>query len=205
MDKVRAEDVQTLIDLNIKSYFDTDNTDANSMSETIDSFIANSQTRLRGDAWDAVRDKMSQYKDAIICRLKASNILGDAINKALIELQAALGNYPDLDPSKLEKLEQDLANNRRELASLGVPPSIDKKDEQKDNENIPSFDYNRYNWLNSEIARLENLIIATENFKKVSEKVLSELDEAYQEVKTMFRDTEAIQPSTVASFSAVRI
>lgn len=101
-----------------------------SVSNQLESFITESFTVLKGEGYNTVRSALGLFRSAIRQQTKILDILLNNIKAANIEMLNYMGEYTELDTSKLEEME--LAFGRAKQLYDHWNTEISKVDDNKD-------------------------------------------------------------------------
>ncbi len=90
---------------------------AKDTKNSIDSLIQNivSHGELKGSAWDAVASKLGTYSELMDVRIDACNIMETATVKALKLIKDYMGEYEELDDSRLPILKQKIEELKADI------------------------------------------------------------------------------------------
>ena len=165
------------------SLLDGEVADSEKLISSINNFVTSSTTTLRGEAYDAARAKIETYITVLEQRKAIAKELSAAITTALSSMNDFMGEYSELDDSKIIEIKSEINNinasieqityNYNQAVAAGTPV----------NYNINSV--------------LSPYITASQELSKLLEKILilGAIDDmAYAKIQSV--------ASTVASYSA---
>ncbi len=100
--------------------FDTDNSDTRKTIDSIKAFQdkITSNMSLQGDIWKEVNAKLDNYKNLLDKRLQSNDKLKTAYEEAIKLLEEYMGDYEELDDSKIEELKTKVTQLESEIESL---------------------------------------------------------------------------------------
>jgi hypothetical protein len=95
----------------------SERTSAKETKNQIDSLIQNiaSHNELKGNAWDTVAAKLGTYSDLMDTRIESCDIMEAATVKALKLIKDYMGEYEELDDSKLPELRQKVVQLKQDI------------------------------------------------------------------------------------------
>ena len=182
---------------------------ANSMNGVIDAFVENSST-LKGETWDSVKSKMTLYKSALSNIANVSNILSEAISKALKELMDFISPYESLDTADIPKIQNEIKLSNTNIDNIiaemnsTIPIEVEGKDGKKTTASVSLSESNpsRYNSLKADLTAARELLDnLTKQLDKLNQleakytKVKADLDEAFASVEGMNANISQIVPT----------
>ncbi len=198
--------------------FETDNSDTRKTIDSIKAFqetIA-ANTNLQGDIWKEVSSKLDKYNQLLNERLGANDKLKAAYEEALKLLEDYMGDYDELDDSKIESLKTQVSNLEKEITDLQAKIDATHEECSEDKDGNKScttvHDYSEsaradfqaqieknralIEELNKEIAKLEGL---WEVVNKAADIVSGAVDEIKAGYSKNVQDVAVAAPDAVAS------
>ena len=178
--------------------------DTYDIQSELDKFISDSSSKLEGEAWNKVRNKVSEYSE--ICQDKqnyASKLIDsmiNAYNKLLEYMQ-----YDELDTSKIPEVKQEITNLKTQLEELetALANASAYVDEFSGYDKDGNATYVKV--PNPLIPQLEKAIKLCNEVITEAENYLEQLEglkDADNEAAEGIRDTEAEQPDIVEDTNA---
>lgn len=126
MSKVYLEELEAFEKSNTLETLAVDSSDSDKVNEILLNFIDKSRTELKGEGWDAYRNKFIAYSNALQARKELALVLEDAIKQAEQLLKDYLGEDLMIDTSRLEEYRHNrqICENSMEL----LKDMLSKKD-----------------------------------------------------------------------------
>ena len=78
--------------------------------------LITSSNNFQGEIWNKVVDKLNQYSDNMQLRIKSADLLENAMVKALTLIKDYMGDYEELDDSKLPELREKITQTKAQIA-----------------------------------------------------------------------------------------
>ena len=78
--------------------------------------LITSSNNFQGEIWNKVVDKLNQYSDNMELRIKSADLLENAMVKALTLIKDYMGDYEELDDSKLPELREKIPQTKAQIA-----------------------------------------------------------------------------------------
>ena len=78
--------------------------------------LITSSNNFQGEIWNKVVDKLNQYSDNMELRIKSADLLENAMVKALTLIKDYMGDYEELDDSKLPELREKITQTKAQIA-----------------------------------------------------------------------------------------
>lgn len=210
MSKVYLDEINAALSSSTFSTLSQDNKDSGTVNTSINSFINDSGTKLKGDQWDKVRTKLGVYQTALEERMKVAETLSAAISKALNLIKDYMSPYQMLDSSKIGEYRQqrqvcvDSIASLKSMLTETVTVSYKKDDGTTGYTTKPAYD-NTY--IQSQIylaeatlKELDKLIEKVEGLDAVYQEAEGILKTAYEDVLKFQSTVSAITPSGKYSY-----
>ena len=202
MAKVYLDEITAALSFSTFDTLSSDITDATSVDKAITSFTDNSSTILIGDVWDEARGKLGQFQTALIQRMNAASILGDAIKQALTLLNDYMEGYEYMDYTELPQLEATFAQLEASIANLESQiityerVTTDKGNNSSNTVEVFHQDIqDQVNSLKKEKEKLEQYITKVKGFEAVYNQAIAILDGAMAEISKFASIVDSITPS----------
>ena len=137
---------------------DNEITDADKLINVINNFITSTKSSLKGEAYDAARAKIEMYISILEQRKTIAKELSSAIASAFASMNDFMGEYSELDDSKIIEIKTEINN---------INASIDQI----------TYNYNQAIMTNTPITYninsvLSPYITASQELSKLLEKIL---------------------------------
>lgn len=194
MAKIYLDELVSAMNYNTFDTLASDSIDASNVSESISNFIQ-SEGKLQGKEWDAVRNGFTKYYDLFSERIKVANNLSTAIKESLTLLINYIEDYEMLDDSKVDEIRNTLNDCNNQISYLK-----NERDIMTDGKYV--YDADKRNWFSKQISILENSILELkklldklEGLNGVYSSAENILNGAYMNVCEFSSHVLAIQPS----------
>ena len=210
MSKVYLDEISAALSSSTFSTLSQDNKDSGTVNTSINTFIDDSGTKLKGEQWDKVWTKLGVYQAALEERATVAQTLSDAISKALNLIKDYMDPYKMLDSSKIGEYRQqrqvcvDSIASLKSMLSETVTVSYKKTDGTTGYTTKPAYD-NSY--IQSQIylaeatlKELDKLIEKVEGLDAVYQEAEGILKAAYDDVLKFKQTVSAITPSGQYSY-----
>ena len=183
------------------SSLDQDITDATKLKQSIDNFIANSNTgsnQLSGASWDAVRNKLNKYNSILDKRIQLASTIKEAILNSCNSLNSYMEDYTKLDTSELSDLQTRLGNAKNTLANLRASLDTIYSHGDGDVPDVSGILSDISFYQNTLIPQLERHIEKLEDLPDADASSLSMIESAIGELSSFSADVNGIEVSSVA-------
>ena len=99
--------------------FDSERSEATKTKGEVDNLInlITTSNNFQGEIWNKVNDKLNLYSDNLQLRIDSANKLENAMVKALTLIKNYMGDYEELDDSKLPELRQKITETKSAIDS----------------------------------------------------------------------------------------
>lgn len=183
--KVVSGDLST-INTSVGQVFDAEIADAESVIKAIDSFMGEigPGTKLTGDAYNAIKSKLSSYKSAMENRKVLASSMQSAVASAVSSMSSYMEGYSELDTADLEDINSKITSANSSINSLkNQLNSSTLSDSEKSN-------------INSSINSYESTLVELRKKKKKLEGLSTADSSAYSSLAGAITDLTAYSSST---------
>ena len=158
-----------------------DTQDAKKAMDSIKSFQNNiaSNTSLQGDIWKEVNAKLDNYNSLLDKRIQSNEKMQEAYEKALKLIEDYMGDYDELDDSKIPELKTKVTELKSEIESLQA--KIDEMKEVCDTDSEGKSSNCHMEHVYSDSARAE----FAEQIKK-NEELIEELNKEIEKLEGLW-------------------
>ena len=158
-----------------------DTQDAKKAMDSIKSFQNNiaSNTSLQGDIWKEVNAKLDNYNSLLDKRIQSNEKMQEAYEKALKLIEDYMGDYDELDDSKIPELKAKVTELKSEIESLQA--KIDEMKEVCDTDSEGKSSNCHMEHVYSDSARAE----FAEQIKK-NEELIEELNKEIEKLEGLW-------------------
>ena len=197
MAKIYLDEINSALGFSTFDTLDQDAKDSGNTDKAIDSYIADSSSKLTGELWDKTRTKMGAYKSALSERASVAGTLATAIKEALQLLKDYLGEDEMLDTEKLPEMKEQRQACTEAISNLeGMLRETKVNDE---GETVPVYNADEVNaqlaLAKETLKEIDRLIEKIEGLDAVYEQAIGILDTAYQAVLAFGKTVSGITPS----------
>lgn len=164
----------------IHENLESERQNAQIIQESIESFKNQISSKLEGEIWNKVSIKLDAYSDLMYKKIKAANILENAIKKAITTIINCMGDEDALNYS--ENIINELNNqiNRIKSQINNINTQIASLDDTKQTEYIDLK--NKITQLNTQLNEIENNLEKIKNLKNAINEAENIINEAIETV-----------------------
>ena len=173
---INSTEIDNLKNSNVFTTLEND-TNVNKFSGSIESFNTESQTVLKGQTWDHVREKLNEYNNALQASKNCGNDLLNTVNEIVDGYKHIISPYDYLNISEIDAIQNSISAAKTHIANLeGQLNSNVLKlvivDDKETYVSVPLYegDGGRYNSIKNQIAATKDELTQLEiKFGKLQE------------------------------------
>ena len=174
MAKLYLDELEAALSCQGVSNLVQDMEDSKKTNSCLTNFVSNSTSTLEGETWDAVRNKIGEFSEALEARCSAASALHDAITQALNMLKDYMGEDQMLDSSKLGDCRAQKQECENTISSLKAKLSSSTENTSSIRSQISSAE--------KTLEELDRLIKKLEGLDAIYQQAQGVLESGYQEV-----------------------